>query len=140
MIQRKLKICESCSQLRYIWSRGRCIACSAHSTPIRKKPISKREQLYRVAKEELSAGKKVCVFCGIEIQGEYDWHHLDGRDGDKIHDKELLAPAHRGCHIIWHSYPLSKFLQMPLFAGFVNRIATQYQKYYDKLMLKIDKI
>ena len=141
MIPRKQKICVSCGTMSMIWSKGKCRVCSARTSPIRKKSNSVssilREQLYRDAKDKLSTGKLVCVFCGLECKpNEHDWHHLDGRTGDKLYDEELLAPAHRGCHTAWHSIPFSSFIAMPLFVGMVDRVEQSYPKYYNKLISK----
>jgi len=43
MLQRKLKICKTCQQDKFLFSRGECKECSDRSRAVAKKPLTKKK-------------------------------------------------------------------------------------------------
>jgi len=76
-----------------------------------------------IDEEALLTGHTECVFCGSKIT-EKQWikrthHHLFGRVGKLLYDKELIRLAHFECHDDYHHKSVSL---LPWWSGYVERI------------------
>lgn len=123
MIKRKKKICKSCGKPEYIFSGGLCRQCwgleqtlknwasKAPRRPIRYKSEKRKEEekeYKRICKEMDTVKPHMCFFCGWEIKGRVDHHHLKGKVGGDYLDKRYIVKAHRKCHSEFHSLPVDK--------------------------------
>ena len=81
-------------------------------------------------------GKKYCFFCGNEINGAFDHHHLDGRRGDRLINQKYIVFAHRECHADYHDKPVSK---LSWHLDFVNRLSDIDVGLAEKEMEKYNK-
>lgn len=110
MIKRKKKICESCKDERYIFSKRMCLFCYNKNfvkKPIQKKntPIPKRSKkgikedriYYKLAKKF----KEDNPYCKAKLNGcthlTTDVHHMKSR-GINLNKIEYWLPLCRNCH------------------------------------------
>lgn len=96
---------------------------------IRKFSVKRNEQNkdYLLLKEEAVAeGRKkghiICFFCNKKIQGIPDWHHLDGREEDKLTDTDKLVFVHRKCHSNIHNMSYDHLSLLPCYNGYLDRL------------------
>jgi ribosomal protein L37E len=161
MIERRKKICSVCGKESYIFSKGRCKSCSQKAyaktaqnrsettvkplsrksngkIPLRTKKRSTQENEYKKICDQMDArpGKKICFFCGEEIKGKADHHHLDGRRGDRLIDRKYIVHAHRECHAIYHDQSMKN---IPWMMGFINRLSDIDVELAERIMNKYDK-
>lgn len=156
MIKRKKKVCVDCGEERYIFSKGRCELCARKASykapnrpiqplsrksngkiPLRTKKRSEQEKTYRLICEEMDKVKvKTCFFCGDEIEGRPDHHHLIGRDGDALTLRKYIVHAHRKCHDEYHTVSVKK---ITWFLDFINRLSDLDVGLAEKEMEKYNK-
>ncbi len=110
MIKRKKKICISCGDQRYIFSKRMCLFCFQKQVPKKPfkkptkkiKPISKKRssQLveYRKVRKQFLKENPICMYPGCNST-EVTLHHSRGRLGsflsDKKYFKSLCWPHHQ---------------------------------------------
>jgi hypothetical protein len=158
-MKRRRGKCKECGEDRELYALGLCPICytkvkrrEAHtrtissrttSTPTRKrKPLNARslkrqeqEKEYAKVRDEVKRAQKVCFFCDKEVKDE-DCHHLKGRDGELISDKEWLVHVHRKCHDMYHGVSIHKW---PWLTGFLSRLKQKSNALYQKELNKLDK-
>ena len=76
-----------------------------------------------IDKEALLTGRTECIFCGEKIE-EKQWedrthHHLLGRGGKLLYDKDYIRLAHFECHDDYHHKSVSL---LPWWSRYVERI------------------
>lgn len=118
---------------------------SKHKNPShRYKPVNKvakkrSKQLMDYKKITLDSGTPMrCFFCDKPIvNGQYDKHHLKGRENDLLLEKEWLVPAHNNCHVhLYHSVSVKKLMLLPWYEGFLLRLKAKSEELWQK---EIDK-
>ena len=57
---------------------------------------------------EKATPDKVCYFCSKKIEGEWDPHHLMGREGVLLYDTHNVVFVHRVCHTEYHSLDVER--------------------------------
>jgi len=116
-------------------------------TPIAKESPKRKEEkkTYKQVKDELreelkAKGEYKCFFCTKDMNGEKEFHHLKGRDGQLYIDKKWLVPAHGKCHVEdYHSSTVEKLMRQPWYEGFLNRLRLLDTQLYYKEIVKQDK-
>ena len=80
----------------------------------------KEEALYMARKQP----KFRCFFCNKEFDKNYtpDWHHLIGKENEKLTDKKNLVFVHRNCHTLYHALPVDKIKKYDWYNDFLNRL------------------
>jgi 5-methylcytosine-specific restriction endonuclease McrA len=69
-------------------------------TPKRTKQEAEYKKLCdEIDKEAKEKGEYRCFFCGKDIKGRADHHHLDGRENEHLLDRERIVLAHNQCHV-----------------------------------------
>ena len=67
-----------------------------------------KEVCDEIDREALAAGEYKCFFCGKPIKGKADHHHLRGRSGALLTDKQWIVLAHHDHHLEFHDLPCRK--------------------------------
>ena len=164
MIPRKKKICKGCQQERYIFSRGLCDNCNKrykslsgrlsrsndgrvplkgasgkYISPRSDKRIIQEKEYTAICKEIDAEAKETghleCFFCG-DMVVRADHHHLDGRDGDRLTQREWIVRAHRKCHMDYHNKPVSRIVW---FNSYLERLKRINERFFFKEIMKLDK-
>ena len=164
MIKQTKKRCIDCGSLTYIWSHKRCKRCDAlfraqerRSTqkgtnvpPNRDRPLkrvrgtlnsmSAKRRIeavqYKAICDEMDLFKPhICFFCGKEVKGRPDHHHLDGRYEHYL-KKEWIVKAHGKCHRQYHDDPVES---MKWFEPFLLRLKKKNFQLYQRELYKLDK-
>ena len=80
----------------------------------------------------------VCFFCGghFKERSVIDCHHIFGREGEKLVDRENLVLVHRECHSKYHSLSVHKINWYP---EWLERIKDTDPKLYEKEIIKYNK-
>lgn len=87
----------------------------------RKTELAEYAKAKKLAIEQAqSNGTFCCFFCGQPFYETPDWHHLSGRENERLVDTENLVFVHRYCHRHWHSTPLSQMVNEPWWSVFVR--------------------
>lgn len=143
------KLCINCKKYP-VFGGGYCKYCQYLRTDIKKtikasnKPIKnsskkRKEQLdtyNQLKKEALYMARKQpksrCFFCDKEFEIDYmpDWHHLIGKENEKLTDVENLVFVHRDCHTLYHALPVDKITQYDWYIGFLNRLKEKSEQGY----------
>lgn len=97
--------------------------------------------IYNTLKNEavLEARKKghiKCFVCGKEIKKIPDWHHIDGREEDKLIDTSSLVFVHRSCHRAIHDMNMDVMSKQPWFENYMSNLKNYYPHIYER---KTDK-
>jgi 5-methylcytosine-specific restriction endonuclease McrA len=78
-------------------------------TPKRSKQEAEYKKLCdEIDKEAKEKGEYKCFFCGKDIRGACEHHHLDHRTEDRLLDRDKLVLAHAPCHREYHDLPVRK--------------------------------
>lgn len=106
--------------------------------PLRTKKRLTQEKSYKEIIQKMDQVKvKLCFFCGKEIKGRADHHHLLGRRGVQINNPKYIVHAHRECHAQYHDTSVKS---IPWFVDFVNRLSDIDVDLAEKEMGKFDKL
>jgi len=148
-----MKLCKVEGCCNPVWGKGYCkyhqYLRTDISTPkktqktIRKLSIKRKalNDIYLSLKKEsvLNAKKKgpiKCFFCNKIIKGEPDWHHLEGREENKLTDTSRLVFVHRKCHGKIHDLSYEMLSRLPCYESYLMRLKTVdellYFKEYEK--------
>jgi len=97
----------------------------------------KREgSLYlEICKEMDKISPHTCFFCGKEIKGRPDHHHLSGRQENYLKE-EWIVKAHGKCHRQYHDDPVES---MDFFESFLLRLKKKNFQLYQRELYKLDK-
>jgi hypothetical protein len=86
--------------------------------------------------EARKKGKIKCFFCNKDINGIPDWHHLDGREENKLTDTSRLVFVHRKCHGKIHDLSYEMLSRLPCYESYLMRLKAVdellYFKEYEK--------
>lgn len=104
-MQRKEKLCKSCGEMKFLFSKGRCKYCTAKedSKPIPKVSEKEEQRLeaYSVFRDGYLTLNRICEVC--KEAESCDIHHRQGRRGMNLF-KDFLAVC-RACHEKIHLDP-----------------------------------
>lgn len=96
----------------------------------------------RITKERDAQNNReggVCFFCGEPLVGSFDRHHLRGRDGDLLIEKEYIVNVHRKCHQKWHDKAVTEIALEYWFPNFMERLRAIDPNQHDKIIDKITR-
>jgi len=118
----------------------------------RKPPIKKRtpkrakdERYYKdQAREFFDDAVKnktnLCFFCGQKVTIFEGLHHLKGRTGDYLLDKEWWCVVHNQCHALdYHQSNAEQRTKQVWFNDFLSRLKAKSTDLYNKEMKKLEK-
>lgn len=93
-------------------------------------------------KELKENGEWVCFFSGTPLPDDYPFHphHLRGRDGDLLIEKDFLVPCLWEYHRKWHDEPLSKLKNEWWWDGFIKRLSVKDMGGYKQLELRLKNL
>lgn len=123
----------------------------SRASPKRKaiKPVSDKRKVQKAEYLELKefciteARKKGpirCFACEKEIEGFVDWHHVDGREEDKLTDTANLVFMHRDHHDQIHHLDVDHLLQKPWYESiFLKNLKAYYPNLYERELQKRTK-
>ena len=101
---------------------------------------SYREVCKEIDREAIANKEYCCFFCGGEIQGKCDHHHLRGRSGKNMTDKRYIVLGHNECHTEqYHRYTIAQLLETGWYGSFLVRLRNKDKESYDKEMRKLIK-
>jgi len=121
------------------------------SQPWREKPLQKaekrrkQEEVYAIVCAEIDAdalasGDLSCFFCGKDIRGKCDHHHLRGRDGSLLTDRKYIVRAHNTCHVeLYHQSSIWMLMQQEWWLGFMGRLKERDEKTWWGEIRKVEK-
>lgn len=94
-----------------------------------------------IRKELIDRGEWKCFFTWEDIPEGIlpSFHHLDGRDGDLMVDKDNLVPCYDGAHRAYHDLPIDKLEKFGWWPGFMRRLKEKNKNVYNKIMARHDK-
>ena len=102
----------------------------------------KQEKEYRKAcdaidKELQEAGKFRCFFTNKQLpEGRrVSHHHLRGRTGSLLTDKQFIVPVLDNPHLLYHDMSVEKLAKLSWYAGFLKRL----ERYPDVLVKEKEK-
>jgi hypothetical protein len=105
--------------------------------PFRTKKRSYAESGYNKIIKEMNQQKGiVCFFCGGKMKKPEDHHHIYGRDGDRLTDRENIAHAHRDCHSSYHDKSVHN---IHWYVDWLERISVTHPELYTKELIKYNK-
>ncbi|KKP51034.1 MAG: hypothetical protein UR43_C0028G0005 [candidate division TM6 bacterium GW2011_GWF2_33_332] len=153
------KLCSEPGCIQPLYARGWCInhykqkylkpkedkkVKKTYVIPHRTEDRAKEERQYSIDRklfiEDERAkdpqGRIFCIFCQGEIGKEPDCHHLDGRDEDKLLNKDDWSLAHHKCHMDYDSMPWRKLIW---WMDYIKNIKISHPHIYQKELRKMEK-
>lgn len=111
-----------------------------NKTTIPKESKKRKEEAktYKQVKDELRTemvanGTYNCFFCGLPMGNHFEFHHLQGREGNYYIDPKYLVPAHSECHVYkYHRYTVQQLLQESWYQAFLQRLKAIDPKLYNQ--------
>jgi len=101
---------------------------------------SYRQVCDEIDREAIAMKEYVCFFCGGEIHGRCDHHHLRGRSGKLMTDKRYIVLGHNDCHTEhYHRYTVSQLLESGWYGSFCARLRMKDEITFEKEMRKLQK-
>ena len=73
-----------------------------------------------------------CFFCDEKIEGLADHHHLKGRIGKLLLEKEWIVLGHRDCHRKYHDLPVEKLEEEEWYMEWMKRLYDKDIDLYEK--------
>lgn len=104
---------------------------------------AKRLREYKKMCDELDRESDgICFVTGEPLPPRPEHHHLYGRHGEKLIDKEYTVCVLPGHSTWWHSLALSELKLMPWWEYFLGNLKRKAQndKMYHKLYLKYSEV
>jgi len=99
-----------------------------------------REQIKDFWDESVAKSDNYCFFCGKEMNKRDNIHHLKGRTGDYLLDKQWWVNAHNQCHVDDYTMAtVEQLMKQPWYNGFLKRILAKSKELYQKELKKQDK-
>ena len=113
-------------------------------SPISSKRImdnkSYRQVCDEIDREAIANKEYCCFFCGGEIQGRAQHHHLKGRSGSLMTDKRYIVLGHSTCHTEqYHRYTVAQLLETGWMGSFLVRLRNKDEISFAKEMRKLIK-
>lgn len=118
----------------------------------RKAPIARRtkkrdkderqykDQALEFFNEAVKNGTNLCVFCGKKVTFFEGLHHLKGRTGDYLLDKEWWRTVHNFCHVdCYHQSDYEHRSKQPWYQAFLLRVKEASEELWRKELKKGDK-
>ena len=106
----------------------------------RSKQLKSYSELCEEMDKRAVANKEyVCFFCGGEVEGRADHHHLNGKENQRLTNDKYLVLAHRKCHSDYHSLSVEKLMKKDWYEGFLDRLLTKSRFLYRKEIIKQEK-
>lgn len=104
-----------------------------------KRAIQNKEYKKVCAEIRSDESKQFCIFCYKSVDKHSDIHHLKGRDGDLMTDKDNLFLAHRECHTHYHHSTVKVLFDLGWYDNFLVRLFTISEEAYNREVNRIDK-
>jgi hypothetical protein len=131
-------------KLLYLLPKERNKPKQKYAIPRRTDDRAKEEQQYskdrklfiEAERAKDKQGRVFCIFCGLEIGLEPDLHHMDGRDNDKLLNKDEWSLAHHKCHMDYDSMPWRKLIW---WMDYISRIKILHPNIYLKELKRMEK-
>ncbi len=82
-------------------------------------------------------GWLICKFCGMTISSGPDIHHANGRDNEKILNKEDWFLGHNFCHV--HQYHSIGWQKILWWNEYISRIKESHPHIYEKEIIRMSK-
>lgn len=143
-----MKTCNECGRdIPKLFSKGRCFYCARKSYKTTKSKSNKivvenvhyLQTKQELAKEWNKKGWNTCTFTGEPLDSYNTPHHIIGRDGGSLSDKDYLIFCNwMEGHYAWHNYTINKFMSMPWYEGFLERLKTRSPKGYIEMLKQIE--
>jgi hypothetical protein len=131
----------------------RSVGGDLHNKQIKSKSVNKKIPSQSAKrKEELKAYKELskdiwdeavanksnkCFFCGEVMLYREDVHHLDGRENDRLINREYLTLAHNNCHVYkYHAMTYEQLCREPWYSSFLLRLKSISEELYNKEISK----
>ena len=90
--------------------------------------------------EAVKNGTNICVFCGKKVTFFEGLHHLKGRTGEYLLDKEWWRTVHNKCHVWdYHQANVEQRLAQPWWEAFLMRLKEASEELYNKELKKYEK-
>ena len=112
-------------------------------SPVSKKR-AKEKLTYKKLFEEMDRSAKinsnyVCFFCGKEIYGVANHHHLNGRENSMLNDINNIVLAHNSCHLFYHRATVEQMRKMKWYDEWMNRLRLKDSDSYRREVNKSQK-
>jgi len=108
----------------------------------RKTDNLKYKEVKAIKQEEYSTkGIWVCFFSNepLEISSLTSWHHLHGKSGKLLYQKDNIEPVLDKYHMEYHHKDVDYLLNQPWYLKFLTRIEKSHPKLFAKEQRRIDK-
>lgn len=101
---------------------------------------SYRQVCDEIDREAIANKEYCCFFCGGEMKGRCDHHHLRGRSGKLMTDKRYIVLGHNDCHTEqYHRYTAAQLLETGWYGSFLVRLRSKDEFSFAKEMRKLIK-
>lgn len=90
--------------------------------------------------EAVTNGTNICIFCDKKVIIYEGWHHLKGRENDKLLDWDYIKLAHNQCHVWdYHQASYEQRKKQPWWQGFLLRLKAIDESLYRAELRKGEK-
>jgi len=89
--------------------------------------------------EAVIKGNNICIFCGQRMDHRENCHHADGRDNNKLTDKDYLTNAHNDCHLFYHRATYEQLSETYWWESYLERIKAIDERLWREELKKKEK-